>query len=311
MFWVPRGNALLVFRADHVGLSSITLIHLDHAESRHLSKLVYVSGGQKPSFREGNVIPEAAQTCQNNGYGQSKYVSELLVERCVDLAAFHGKRLCTVKPGYIIGSLKTGIANQSDFIWRLIAGCLKVKAYNKDEARHWLFVSDVGSVARAVVSGVFDLHESGDKRQVVDGLLFSDLWSLLQKTFGYELEPLPHAEWLPRLQDAILVEQESHPLFPLVNTLEKEGGSIGSEEAPTTRTDWVIDVVERNVQQLIEVGFLPAPPRLHAHLPFLRNEYVGVVQAVNLFLDNTLREPLFAQFKAKVSKLRSPAERPV
>ena len=31
MFWVPRGNALLVFRADHVGLSSITLIHLDHA----------------------------------------------------------------------------------------------------------------------------------------------------------------------------------------------------------------------------------------------------------------------------------------
>jgi amino acid adenylation domain-containing protein/thioester reductase-like protein len=230
------------------------------AQSRCLSKFIYVSGGQRPSVDEAKKVPEAVQTFQNNGYGQSKYVSELLVQSCVDLAPFHRKQLYTVKPGYIIGSLRTGIANQSDFIWRLIAGCLEVEAYNKDEALHWLFMSDVESVAKEVVSGVFDLHESGKKRQVVDGLLFSDLWDLLEKVFGYKLEPLAHEEWLKRLQEVILTKQESHPLFPLINTLEREGGSIGSQEAPIPRTDWMVAVVKRNVQHLIEVGFLPAPP---------------------------------------------------
>ena len=230
------------------------------AESNSLSKLVYISGGQKPSLRNGMNPLDVAQRCQDNGYGQSKYVSELLVQRCVDLAPFRQKSLYTVKPGYIVGSLKTGIANQNDFIWRLIAGCLDIKAYNKDEAQRWLFVSDVENVAREVVSGMFDSQESGLTSQVFDGLLFSDLWSILEKAFGYELEPLVHEEWLRRLQEAILTKQELHPLFPLINTLEKEGGSIGSEEIPVTRTDWIIDIVKRNVEELIEAGFLPAPP---------------------------------------------------
>lgn len=230
------------------------------AESKYLSRFIYISGGQKPSVHEVKRLPDAAPKCQGNGYGQSKYVSELLVQRCVDLVPFRGKRLYTVKPGYIIGPLKTGNANQSDFIWRLIAGCLEVRAYNKDEAQHWLFMSDVDNVAEKVVSAVFGLHESGHTREVVDGLLFSDLWDLLEKFFGYELEPLAHEEWLKRLQEMILVKQESHPLFPLIDTLEREGGSIGSKEMPIARTEWVMDVVKRNVQELIRVGFLPAPP---------------------------------------------------
>ncbi|MCJ1231406.1 hypothetical protein MMC12_008083, partial [Toensbergia leucococca] len=233
------------------------------ANAAHLSTFIYVSGGQKPRTdgEAKSVHSYAGQINEGNGYAQSKFISEHIVGQCVGHTSFAHKRLHTVKPGYIIGSRTAGIANQTDFIWRLIAGCLEVKAYNRDEAAKWLFIADVDNVAKRIVAGIFDpLEYPGNIEPVLDGLLFSDLWALLTERFGYALEALPHEEWLGRLQVAIAAKQEAHLLFPLLHILDKEGGTVGVTEIPNVETARTRDAVERNVRYLIEVGFLPAPP---------------------------------------------------
>lgn len=68
---------------------------------------------------------------------QSKFVCEQETQDYAAHPAFETKKLRAVKPGYIIGSRSDGIANPKDFIWRLVAGCLEIGAYDGDEARHW------------------------------------------------------------------------------------------------------------------------------------------------------------------------------
>lgn len=256
------------------------------AKASNISIFVYVSGGQRPRI-EDQESPEsegsrAAEVDEENGYAQSKYVSESIVEHCARHPLFHNKYFHTVKPGYIIGSHASGIAKQSDFIWRLVAGCLGIKAYSQEEAAKWLFIADVDNVAQRIVGAVFDpRHRRAENdnhqlkhtdnhveqvnhhvEQVLDGLLFSDLWALLAEKFGYELQPLPHEEWLKCLYSAIAAEQEEHLLFPLLHTLEKDNGKVGSTEIPMGVESAALmrEVVGRNVEYLIEVGFLPAAP---------------------------------------------------
>ena len=234
------------------------------AKAVHLSTFVYVSGGLKPCVDTRSDYPPLHVTDTNpgNGYTQSKFVSEDVVRHCTGHASFQDKNVLTIKPGYIIGSLAAGIAKQTDFIWRLIAGCIEVQAYNHDEKARWLFIADVDSVAERVIAGVFESHQSPDNTEpILDGLLFSDLWGLLTQEFGYCLKPLPHDRWLERLHAAVAAKQESHLLYPLLQTLETEGGALGSTQIPNVENRRTRDAVEKNVRHLIEVGFLPAPPQ--------------------------------------------------
>lgn len=224
-----------------------------------LSRFVYVSGGQKPNLNSG-LASRAVQASKGNGYEQSKFISEKIVADAIQHPAFQRKHLYTVRPGYIIGSLKGGIANTSDFIWRLVAGCLEIKAYNAEEAAQWLFVADVEHVAQRVVASLFEQRPSGHTEQVLDGLLFSEFWAILKEDFGYKLEGIPHREWLIRMQNAIATKQEAHVLFPLLHTLEQgdEAGTVGSKQIPDVDCNWIKDVVKRNVRYLIDIGYLPA-----------------------------------------------------
>ena len=238
------------------------------ASSAHLVALVYISGGQNPDMGPtAKASLSATELDQLNGYAQSKFVSEQIVLDCGRRAAFQSKHLLVVQPGYIVGSIETGTANQSDFIWRLIAGCIEVGVYNRDEDSHWLFLSEVSHVACEAVSGLFDddrwLPGKTGPKKVLDGLHFSDLWHLLTEDFGYVLEPTGCEEWMTRLKGAVLEKGEEHLLYPLLDVLEKDGGNIGSHMIPDQgeeRTARVRAVVKMNVGHLIEVGFLPRPP---------------------------------------------------
>ncbi|KAI4120892.1 MAG: hypothetical protein LQ338_006699 [Usnochroma carphineum] len=207
-----------------------------------------------------------------------------------------------VKPGYTVGSISSGaIAKRSDFIWRLIAGCVEIGAYNRDEADHWLFISDVDRVARRVVSAVFEKTEGEgvaksegqqrcnghagsvdrdggnieasanpgrDSRQVhrvLDGLPFSEVWTLLTEELGYPpLQALGKKEWLSRLRGKVIESGEKHVLFPLLDVLERSGDEVGEKIWP--HADHVAgvgemkEVVESNLRYLIETDFMPPPP---------------------------------------------------
>ena len=246
-------------------LSTISLLKLT-ASAPHISSFCFVSGGEKPSLDTSSAPPSYfEQLNQASGYTQTKFLSEQIVRSCVSHAAFKAKRVNIVKPGYIIGSVENGIANQSDFLWRLVAGCVEIAAYDRDESADWLFVAGVDRVARSAVSGVFvhtdpgKVPVSGRVDRVLDGLCFSDLWILLEEEFGYRFEALAHDEWLGKLRSKVVESGEGHLLFPLLHVLEKDGGRIGEEkDVAGGFPSWgVREAVGRNVRHLIDIGFLP------------------------------------------------------
>lgn len=235
-------------------------------DASDISKFIYISGGRQPSTVELPESAQALQASQTNGYGQSKFVAESLVRQCMNHVAFGNKTLRIIRPGYIMGSRQNGIANQLDFIWRLIAGCLEIGAYDEDEESHWLFISDVDLVSNVVMANLAEpntLPGSGTN-QVLDGLRFSDIWNLLREDFGYVLKPRGHAQWLQSLEASILAKEESHLLFPLLFALEKSAGKIGSSEVPdcseTKDPGRIKEAMAANVRHLISIDFLPPPP---------------------------------------------------
>ena len=246
-------------------ISTLELLQIT-ARATHISTLVYVSGGEKPNINASDASSASLDHLSDaSGYTQTKVVSEQLVRKCVDHAAFQLISLRVVKPGYIIGSIHKGIANQTDFIWRLVAGCIEIAAYNRDEAEHWLFVADVNRVADSVTKGVFGgddppgKYPSGHVDRVLDGLRFSELWDVVADVYGMAFEALGQAEWMSRLRDKVLESGDTHLLFPLLHVLERDGGCLGEEASPMAATAGVKEAVEKNVRHLIGVGFLPIP----------------------------------------------------
>ena len=231
-----------------------------------IASFVYVSGGRPPSAIELSQSEDAMEAESWNGYAQSKFVAEYLVRRCMTSPAFAAKSIRIVRPGYIIGSPHNGIANPTDFIWRLVAGCVEIQAYNEDDDKKWLFISDVGHVADVVTSSIIQSQPLMSKGvdQILHGISLSSLWRIMIEQCGYTLGPVTHSQWLELLKSAILDRGESHLLFPLLHTLEVGEGRIGSNDAPSQDAETskrVEDAIRANVQHLVRTGFLQAPPK--------------------------------------------------
>lgn len=275
---IIHNGARVHYNTDYDGLKSTNLhpctelLSILHS-SPTLQTFIYVSGGRRPTFLDDEAESRnALLASQTNGYSQSKFVAESLVRNCMTHPAFANKNLHIVQPGYIIGSPARGVANLTDFIWRLVAACLEIGAYNADEQDHWLFIADVDAVAGAVVSPLFQKRveskstggsASNSINRIRTGLPFSTLWHTLQHKFGYSLRSLPQAEWLSSIEAMVLAAGPEHPLFPLLATLEKSAGSVGTDEVVPEQylasSERVEEAVLKNVQWLIEGGFLPKP----------------------------------------------------
>ena len=242
------------------------------ATSPYISTFVFVGGGEKPNADHSKFHPsDSTELSLAGGYTQTKVVSEQIVQDAVAFEPFRTKRLHTVKPGYIMGSSHNGISNQSDFIWRLVAGCIEIGAYNLDEQAHWLFIADVDRVGHAVVSGLLensgDDHRDADEstkqssgyvERILDGLRFEDIWGILNEEFGYSLKGLGQEEWMACLRAKVLEKQEAHMLYPLLHVLERDGLCIG-EVVAGIQMDHTKRAFSRNVRYLIDIGFFPKP----------------------------------------------------
>ena len=252
-------------------LSTLSILEI-MARNSNITTLVFVSGGEKPNVDSPLPLSSAspsylADLSQASGYTQSKLVSEHLVRKCAFETAFSTRVLQIVKPGYIMGSITNGTANQSDFIWRLAAGCIEIGAYNYEERENWLFIADVERVARVVIGSLIDegdevrggkKYPSGHVERVLDGLRFKDLWELLEEEFGYRFEALGKEEWMVRLRERVTAIGEKHMLFPLLHILERDGGCIGEKFEGIGHVEKVKQAVRSNVRYLIDVGFMPS-----------------------------------------------------
>lgn len=257
-----------------------------------LQKLVYISGGHQHSSSRSHIpTPAAEGKSLPTGYAQTKFLSELLVHDFARADPRHASRVTTVKPSYIIGTPATGIANTDDYIWRLVAACIDIAAYNASDAApsSYLYVSDVGTVAETIVAACCDPAVDPANHNfvpVTDGLPVADFWAVLERELGYRLQPLSEEEWLRRVHQDVEGRQDAHPLWPLLQTLEVERGRLGVQVGMSDRVDGangtngaangtngangledgageagkrVRAAIKRNVQFLQEIGFLRRP----------------------------------------------------
>ncbi|KAH9997471.1 putative nonribosomal peptide synthase [Xylariaceae sp. FL0662B] len=237
--------------------STVELLKAVNSREEPLHSFVFVSGGQQLGFDDRDDVKYATRAVNGSGYSRSKAVSELIVKRFAEQQDPKARHVRVVKPGFIIGDSEQGVANQTYFIWRLVAASIEIGCYNEDDAG-WIFVTDVTRVAQVVLRGVFD-EDCKPVTKILDGMRLQDLWSLLKDKFDYDLQPLSRQQWLSRLRQAVAVKQEKHVMFPLMYMLETDDEPIGVQNGPSHATAGVQAAMEANITQLIDVGFLLRP----------------------------------------------------
>ena len=239
-----------------------------------MTRLIYVSGGVYPDNTDTIMSSPTYANHLNdsaNGYTQSKTLAEHVVRRAATDPRLRGqeKAVKVVKPGYIIGSPERGIANRTDYLWRLIAGCIEIAGFCESEVGKWIFLADVNAVASRTVGALFEEHQDRiesetEVERLLQGIQFEAIWSMLKEDFGYGIESMQEDLWKERLVQHVTEAGEKHMLWPLMDTFEKESGRISVEWQPDDsqgeENARAKAAVRRNVEYLIDVGFLPTPP---------------------------------------------------
>lgn len=130
-----------------------------------------------------------------NGYTQSKWVAERLVQAAGD----RGLPITIHRPPRVVGDSRTGSANLDDFVARAIKGCAELGAAPDG---HFLdILAPVDFVARAIVAISFSRDAAPRKRfHIVPSTLVT--WRTIldfMKSLGIRLDTLPYPEWRERL----------------------------------------------------------------------------------------------------------------
>lgn len=232
-------------------------------ESPSILKFIYISGGQHLNPLEDNEQEVADEVSSSTGYAQTKFVSELLVKRLSQRSIQNFHRFSIVMPGFIIGSAQDGIASIDDFLWRLVASCIDIKGYNAIDVDRWLFISDITRVAHTVVNSLHRRADHGSTVKVLDGVTVGQFWEVLTHECGYQLGPMDQATWLQAVGRDMEQKREAHHLWPLIDTLERDQGRLGSARMPSERSAVdlaaVRSAIKKNIEYLGLIGFLPMP----------------------------------------------------
>lgn len=133
-----------------------------------------------------------------NGYAQSKWVAEKLIEK----ASRAGLFVVTYRLGLILADSETGACNRNDFYTLLIAAIMKIKCYPAEA----LTATIKGTPANIAARKIVDLSRNtvdtyGDVYEIVDKenmLSFDSIFRCLGNC-GLKLESVTFNEWRNRL----------------------------------------------------------------------------------------------------------------
>ncbi|KAI9859030.1 MAG: putative NRPS-like protein biosynthetic cluster [Trichoglossum hirsutum] len=265
---IVHNGAAVYWNADYHTLKAVNVlstVDLLNAATTSGSepKLVYISGGH---FRWNGESREvvAAGLASSNGYSQTKLISELLVEDVARKSRKNYHRFSVIKPGMIIGPKPEGLANVDDFLWRLVAGAVNIKGYDRDNAGSWLYISDSERVANKVVESLLSGSDKADvSGQILDGITVQEFWDVLTTDLGYDIQPMSHQDWIEALYNDIKVNGDQHPLWPFLRSLRMVYTNLGWRK-PTLETsnldkEGIKKAIRKNVEYLVSIGFLAKP----------------------------------------------------
>lgn len=159
-------------------------------------------------LREQDSLDE--RQISSNGYAQSKWVAEKLV----NIASDRGLPVCIYRPGRISGHSQTGVFNVNDFLYRLIMGCIQLGT--APEGNTSFDIAPVDYVSRGIVYLSRQKESLGKAFHVVNPHpLHSSLLINSIRSLGYLIRQIPYDQWRTELLD-IARRSPEHALYPLV-----------------------------------------------------------------------------------------------
>jgi amino acid adenylation domain-containing protein/thioester reductase-like protein len=249
-----------VLEATNVG-SSIELLLLAICVP-HM-RFLYVTGGRPwDSHEELDVAKELSAT-DAIAYSQTKFVAEAVIKRAARRDASETNLIAALNPGWVIGTPTEGFSNPNDYIWRLVATCIKIGAYNATDADGWLSISDAATTAMAIIDAALGgkMKSVGEKKPM-DGITWMEFWAIIQG-LGYRLQAKGMAEWLALVRADIEAAREKHPLWPLAHMIEglqNDRRVVGRSWEKRGSTPLQLKVaIRKSAEFLVKVGFLPTP----------------------------------------------------
>lgn len=294
----------------------VSTFHLLEAalQSQHLRTFIFISGGIKQGLHQSD--EEYLRTLnESEGYSQAKYVSEQLTLAAGRLynevvhtsseyederePANTGRTFMVIKPGYIIGDQVIGLSNTDDYIWRLVAGAVRMGCFPSDPPDYWLDMAEVTYVAkyvarqaqleilngssepitppRSIHSGCSspsseDDRENGTRNPTVvfhdmsRGLPVSEFWNAIQSQAQISLKQMDWDSWIGQANADVDRDKEAHPLWAIQLHLGPAlGDRITAEEvkirsAEEFDTSGEIEAaVRRSVEYLCSIQFIVLP----------------------------------------------------
>jgi amino acid adenylation domain-containing protein/thioester reductase-like protein len=211
----------------------------------------------------------------SDGYSQSKFMSELAIKEFQQDSACKHIHMNIIRPGWIIGSTDNGMANVSDYVWRVVGSAVSCGLYNSEEdSNSWIFVSPVNLVAGLITSQTLDGHrdttglndggfQSVQITSITDGLPAPDFWRAVStachQTFGSPLQPCQGINWLHQMKGSMMATGGEHLLWPVFEFLESSNGRLGSSyadpiESSATLRSLLFRSVVQNVQHICSAG---------------------------------------------------------
>ncbi|KAJ9487561.1 hypothetical protein VN97_g5749 [Penicillium thymicola] len=225
-------------------------------------RLSYVSGGSRWHVGE-NDQDIAREIAHANGYAQTKYLSELLIKQ---IASSHPNQFAIVKPGLILGTPEEGVANTDDFVWRLASGVVDACAFSDDYGNSWMYVTSSTRVAEEAIQQVFCPAASMKTvTYMTEGITERGFWEIFHRELKYPLRKVDHKTWLETMRHSIQKESDSHPLWPVSQVFDALQGRLGGDPlqdasiVSPSQDQHVKATIRRNVQFLVEVGFIASP----------------------------------------------------
>ena len=159
---------------------------------------------------------------QQGGYGVSKWVAERILERAEE----DGMRIRVFRPGFILGSTKTGACNDKDLIWNVLTSGLAVGAHPLDDRAMPMAPVDV--VARAMAELTVSPGSVGRVYHLVDRVAYSPrrMFALLAEA-GLQTEAVTPQTWQQRIADKAL--DSGSALLSTMALYELEGHELADD----------------------------------------------------------------------------------
>ncbi|KAL7934405.1 hypothetical protein V8C35DRAFT_327290 [Trichoderma chlorosporum] len=259
---IVHNGAVVNWNADYDKLvapnvsSTIDLLNATASSPVH-PRFVFVSGGLKTDPEE---IRTAVTTQLGglNGYVQTKFVCESVIQDIVRNLPKEQNRLSIVKPGRIIGSENNGVANVDDLIWRVVSGAAAIHAYPVEPLENWMYIADVDRVASTVLNQLFYESAVNYFVHVTGGMPTPVFWEKVNEVLKIKCRPVSWAEWKELAYASMAEVGDRHPLWPVQYFLGALGAPRSAKELATEtlgHEQWH-KAVRKNVQYLMEIGFI-------------------------------------------------------